>query len=57
MKNGLLAISEILTDFLGKEDDVVGIEMHSDMLFILSCLCDNDMHRKVCIQYNLVITS
>ncbi|KAL5007038.1 hypothetical protein ScPMuIL_015844 [Solemya velum] len=39
-------ITGILTESLGKEVDSVGIEMHSDMLFILSCLCDNDMHRK-----------
>jgi len=28
------------------ENDVVEIEMQSDILFILSCLCDGDMHRK-----------
>jgi len=28
------------------ENDAVEIEMQSDILFILSCLCDNDMHRK-----------
>ncbi|KAK3109030.1 hypothetical protein FSP39_021501 [Pinctada imbricata] len=28
------------------EDDAVDIEMQSDMLMILSCLCDGDMHRK-----------
>lgn len=29
-------------------DDAIDIEMQSDMLFILSCLCEGDMHRKVC---------
>ena len=29
------------------DDDFVDIEMQSDMLMILSCLCDGDMHRKV----------
>ncbi|XP_052683421.1 cilia- and flagella-associated protein 69-like [Crassostrea angulata] len=28
------------------EDDAVDIEMQSDMLLILSCLCEGDMHRK-----------
>ncbi|VDI03562.1 Hypothetical predicted protein [Mytilus galloprovincialis] len=41
-------------------DDAIDIEMQSDMLFILSCLCEGDMHRKellgtqgveVCIHY------
>ena len=30
-----------------EEYDAVEIEMQSDILFILSCLCDGDMHRKV----------
>ncbi|CAL1536351.1 unnamed protein product [Lymnaea stagnalis] len=29
-----------------EEYDAVDIEMQSDILFILSCLCENDMHRK-----------
>ncbi|RUS81453.1 hypothetical protein EGW08_010793 [Elysia chlorotica] len=29
-----------------EENDAVEIEMQSDILFILSCLCDGDMHRK-----------
>lgn len=29
------------------KDDVVNIEMQCDMLFILSALCDGDVHRKV----------
>lgn len=28
------------------ENDSVEIEMQSDILFVLSCLCDSDMHRK-----------
>ncbi|XP_046371006.1 cilia- and flagella-associated protein 69-like [Haliotis rufescens] len=28
------------------QDDIIGIEMQSDILFILSTLCDGDMHRK-----------
>lgn len=42
------------------EDDAIDVEMQSDMLLILSCLCDGDMHRKelfgeagvnVCVNY------
>ena len=29
------------------ENDSIDIEMQCDMLFILSCLCDGDIHRKV----------
>lgn len=28
-------------------EDEVAIEMQSDMLFILSCICEGDMHKKV----------
>lgn len=42
------------------EDDAIDVEMQSDMMMILSCLCDGDMHRKelfgevgvnVCVHY------
>lgn len=29
------------------EEDVVTVEIKSDILMILSMLCENDMHRKV----------
>ena len=30
-----------------QEEHVVDVEMQCDMLFILSALCENDVHRKV----------
>ncbi|XP_064613736.1 cilia- and flagella-associated protein 69-like [Liolophura sinensis] len=41
-------ISGILTNATSSEDedDAIDVEMQSDMLFILSSLCDGDMHRK-----------
>ena len=41
--------SAILTNAINSntEDDAVDIEMQSDMMLILSGLCDADMHRKV----------
>lgn len=44
-----LFAADILTNALrsGEADDVVDIEMQADMLLILSCMCDGDMHRKV----------
>jgi len=42
------------------DDDAIDVEMQSDMMLILSCLCDGDMHRKelfgeagvnVCVNY------
>ena len=38
----------ILTSILTEKgkDDAIDVEMQTDMLFILSCLCEGDMHRK-----------
>lgn len=52
----------ILTNAISSntEDDAIDVEMQSDMMMILSCLCDGDMHRKelfseggvnVCVHY------
>ena len=41
---GVLNIAFVKT---AEEYDAVEIEMQSDILFVLSCLCDGDMHRKV----------
>lgn len=45
------AINQIITILSNairsqSEDDAIDVEMQSDMLLILSCLCDGDMHRK-----------
>ena len=39
----------ILTNAISSNtaDDAIDVEMQSDMMMILSCLCDGDMHRKV----------
>jgi hypothetical protein len=29
------------------ENDIIDIEMQCDMLLIVSCLCEGDLHRKV----------
>ena len=34
-----------------KPTDQIDVEIQSDLLFILSCLCENDLHRKVKINY------
>ena len=49
-------ISAILTNAINSntEDDAVDIEMQSDMMLILSGLCDGDMHRKVNLVLNIV---
>lgn len=55
-------IITILTNAINSntEDDAIDVEMQSDMMMILSCLCDGDMHRKelfgevgvnVCVHY------
>ncbi len=33
-----------------KPTDQIDVEIQSDLLFILSCLCENDLHRKVTIK-------
>ena len=30
-----------------KSNDQLDVEIQSDMLFILSCICESDLHRKV----------
>ena len=39
------------------ENDIIDIEMQCDMLLIVSCLCEGDLHRKVCqLFYFLIVT-
>ncbi|KAH3715889.1 cilia- and flagella-associated protein 69-like [Dreissena polymorpha] len=59
------AINQIITILTNAvtsntEDDAIDVEMQADMMMILSCLCDGDMHRKelfgeagvnVCVHY------
>lgn len=47
----MYTFSAILTNAINSntEDDAIDVEMQSDMMMILSCLCDGDMHRKVSI--------
>ena len=60
--NAWLFTSAILTNAItsNTDDDAIDVEMQSDMMLILSCLCDGDMHRKelfgeagvnVCVNY------
>lgn len=32
-----------------EKEDAIVLEIQADILFILSALCENDLHRKVCI--------
>lgn len=50
MLTNFITLSAILHNATQSKDsdDAIDIEMQSDMLFILSCLCEGDMHRKVC---------
>lgn len=36
------------------EDDAIDVEMQADMMLILSCLCDGDMHRKVRLAFSVL---
>ena len=44
----LISFSGILTNVCNstQDDDAIDVEMQCDMLFILSTLCEGDMHRK-----------
>ena len=49
MSRLIFLIAAILTNAISSntDDDAIDIEMQSDMMLILSGLCDGDMHRKV----------
>lgn len=32
-----------------EKEDAILLEIEADILFVLSALCENDLHRKVCI--------
>ena len=38
------------------ENDIIDIEMQCDMLLIVSCLCEGDLHRKVTICFLFILT-
>lgn len=44
--NQLIGVLNTAFIKMSEEYDTVEIEMQADILFILSCLCDSDMHRK-----------
>ncbi|KAK7110003.1 cilia- and flagella-associated protein 69-like isoform X2 [Littorina saxatilis] len=44
--NQMLGVLNTAFTKTAEEYDTVEIEMQSDILFVLSCLCDGDMHRK-----------
>ena len=52
----LSSISKILDKYNedDKSFDQIDVEIQSDMLFILSCVCENDLHRKVGYLFSLV---
>ena len=39
-----------------KSNDQIDVEIQLDLLFIISCLTENDMHRKVILSINIIIT-
>ena len=47
---GLLA-----TQLYQDKDDAILIEMKTDTVIILSSLCEQDLHRKVCIVYAITL--
>jgi len=44
--NVFFVVADILQNFFVQADDAVDIEMQCDILYILSTLCENDLHRK-----------
>ena len=50
-------IAAILTNAISSntDDDAIDIEMQSDMMLILSGLCDGDMHRKVNLWFHILL--
>lgn len=38
-------------------NDQIDVEIQSDILFILTCICENDLHRKVRIIFTLKLVS
>ena len=56
----MVIISKLFTSITGilwnastsdDENDIIDIEMQCDMLLIVSCLCEGDLHRKVCVLF------
>ncbi len=45
--NIIIKILKRYPDEENTSTDQIDVEVQSDLLFILSCLCDNDLHRKV----------
>jgi hypothetical protein len=45
----LTTLTNILTNSASNDepDDQIDVEIQSDMLFIVSCMCESDLHRKV----------
>ena len=53
----IFLIAAILTNAISSntDDDAIDIEMQSDMMLILSGLCDGDMHRKVSLWFHVFL--